>query len=130
MIRTIQEHHQSYKRLIALAKKTPLQRREKLLQLARLNLKFAQIQFDDPSRRPDTKLRMCADQYLAISECLSAKSELAKRANHFHGMAEIAEHQQWPSSVIAPRLALTTEELEVVADASYTTQQRVFARPR
>jgi hypothetical protein len=70
MIRTIAEYHQSYQRLIALAKKATPERREKLLKLARLGLKLAQLQLRDPSHRPDTRLRMSADQYRAIAEWL------------------------------------------------------------
>lgn len=127
MIRTLQEHHQSYRRLIALAKKAPIERREKLLKLARLGLKLAQLQLRDPSHRPDTRLRMSADQYRAIAECLSAKPALAKRALYFESMAETAEHQDWPSSAIAPCLVLTTDELDVVANAPHWIYQRVMA---
>jgi hypothetical protein len=127
MIRTLEEHHQSYRRLIAAAKKAPTERREKLLKLARLNLTFAQLQLRDPSHRPDTKLRMSADQYRAIAECLSSAPDLAKRASYFEGMAERAELHDWPSSATAPYLVLTTEELEAVAAAPYWTHQRVSA---
>src|ERR1700722_3433305 len=110
MIRTIHEHHQSYRRLMELAKRAPIERREKLLKLARLGLKLAQLQLRDPSHRPDTRLRMSADQYRAIAECLSAKHELAKRACYFEAMAESAALRDWPSSATAPYLVLTAEE--------------------
>jgi hypothetical protein len=107
MIRTIHEHHQSYRRLMELAKRAPIERRENLLKVARLGLKFAQLQLRDPSQRPDTRLRMSADQYRAIAECLSAKPELAKRACYFEAMAESATLNDWPSSATAPYLVLT-----------------------
>ena len=61
MIRTINELHRSYRRLFELAKRAPTERRERLLKLARLGLKLAQVQLRDPSHRPDTTRRMSAD---------------------------------------------------------------------
>jgi hypothetical protein len=127
MIRTIHEHHQSYRRLMELAKRAPIERWENLLKVARLGLKFAQLQLRDPSQRPDTRMRMSADQYRAIAECLSAKPELAKRACYLEAMAESATLNDWPSSATAPYLVLTAEELEALADAPFWTHQRVSA---
>jgi hypothetical protein len=127
MIRKIAEHHQSYRRLMALAKKAAPERRERLEKLARLGLKLAQLQLRDPSHRPDTKSRMSADQYRAIAECLSAAPDMIKRAKYFASMAETAEWDDWPSSATAPCLLLTTEELDVIANAPYWSRQRVLA---
>jgi hypothetical protein len=127
MIRTINEHHQSYRRLIALAKKAAPERRENILKVARLGLKLAQLQLRDPSHRPDTSLRMSADQYRAIAECFSAKPEAAKRARYFVAMAEMSALNDWPSSAVAPCLTLTEEELDMLANAPFWIGQRVFA---
>jgi hypothetical protein len=79
MIRTINEHHRSAKRLFELAKKAALERREKLLKLARGNLMLAKAQLREPALRPDTKLRPSADQYCAIAECLLGEPQMEKR---------------------------------------------------
>jgi hypothetical protein len=105
---------------------TPERRRE-LRKLARVDLKLAQAQMRDPSHRPDMRLRMSADQYRAIGECLSGLPEAAHRTSYFAGMAETAGRADWPSSAIAPYLVLMAEELELISSAPYWTRQRLFA---
>ena len=70
---------------------------------------------------------MSADQYRAIAECLSAKPDLARRASYFACLAEAAGWDDWPSSAGAPRSALTAAELDVIANAPYSSRQRIFA---
>jgi hypothetical protein len=127
MIRTINELYRSYRRLLELAKRAPIEKREKLLKLARLGLKLAQVQLSNPSHRPDTRLRLSADQYRAIAEGLSAKPEMAERARWFAGMVETAERLNWPCSATAPHLVLTPQEIDALSNAPFWTRQRVFA---
>jgi hypothetical protein len=125
MIRTINELHRAAKRLRELAKSVPLERREKLLQLARGNLQLAKAQLRDLSLRP--KSRLSADQYRAIAEFLLAKEETAKRGRWFAGMVETAKYLDWPSSCTAPFELLTKEEVSAIWNGSFSLRQRVFA---
>jgi hypothetical protein len=127
MIRTINEHHRSARRLFDLAKKAPMERRERLLRLARMNLRLAVAQLREPSLRPDTRLRMSADQYRAIAEFLLGNKEKEKRGAWFAAMAETAERCYWPSSAIAPFRVLTEEEASEIRNGPHELSQRVFA---
>jgi hypothetical protein len=72
MIRTINEHYRTAKSLRQKAELAPKERRKLLLQLAKVNLMFAQAQLRDPSLRP--KSRLSTDQYRAIAEvCLQKR---------------------------------------------------------
>jgi hypothetical protein len=57
MIRTIDDHHHAAKRLFAFAEQCPTHRRQRLLQLARLNLLLAKAQLENPALRPDKQRR-------------------------------------------------------------------------
>jgi hypothetical protein len=100
MIRTINEHYRTAKSLRQKTELAPKERRKLLLQLAKVNLMFAQAQLRDPSLRP--KARLSTDQYRAIAEVLLAKAETALRGRRFAELAEIAECYDWPSSCTAP----------------------------
>ncbi len=127
MIRTINELHRSAKRLFELAKEVAPERCGRLLQLARLGLRFAEAQLRNPSLRPDMSLRMSADQYRAVVECVSAKPEMVKRARRFGDLAEMAELYAWPSSADAPFQVLTEEELSEIRKAPFELRQRALA---
>jgi hypothetical protein len=66
MIRTINEHYRTAEFLREKAESAPKERRERLLQLARLNLMLAKAKLRDPSLRP--RARPSADQCRTIVE--------------------------------------------------------------
>jgi len=55
--RTIHEFHQSYRVFLALAKKAPIERRERYLKLARFGLSIAEAQLRNPALRPPRPLK-------------------------------------------------------------------------
>jgi hypothetical protein len=127
MIRTINEHHRSAKRLFELAKKTTKERRKYLFRLARGNLRLAEAQLRNPSLRPDTRSRLSADQYHAIPEFLLASPQKVKRGRRFAELAETAEYYNWPNSSDAPFQLLTREESRAIWNESVALRLRVFA---
>lgn len=126
MIRTINEHHRSAKRLFELAKKTTKERRKYLFRLARGNLRLAEAQLRNPSLRPDTRSRLSADQYHAIAEFLLASPQKVKRGRRFAELAETAEYYNWPNSSDAPFQLLTREESRAIWNESVALRLRVF----
>jgi hypothetical protein len=74
----------------------------------------------------ETMPKLSADQCRAISEHLITHGDAA-RGNWFKELAEIAERDDWPSSVTAPFELLTEEESASIWNENPNTRGRVFA---
>lgn len=88
---------------------------------------LAQVQLRNQTLRPDTTLRLSADQYRAIAEFLAASDAMVQRAKYFAELARTAELYDWPSSATAPFRVLTEEESNAIWNGPFALRQRVFA---